>query len=162
MAGATLFSRLWGNSGVIVGPTDPDGLERRILTMPLQGKFLVNNERLAPLVIYGVGTFMAFSGNNIYRNRGGCTAVPENGPIPASKYWIIDRPAGGICSQMKAWNTDMANTLIGKPSNHNEWFALYRDDGRIDDYTWFQRIRHALLHTTTLPARNSGLNAYGW
>lgn len=161
--------------------------------MPLQGKFIVNNEPLAPLVIYGVGAFMAFSGNNIYRNRGGCTAVPENGPIPAGKYWIIDRPTGGIRSQMEAWTKDMANTLIGEPSNHNEWFALYRDDGRIDDYTWingvkrgnfrlhpaggrgaslgcitlpsygdFWRIRQALLHTTTIPARNSGLNAYGW
>lgn len=75
--------------------------------MPLQGKFIVNNEPLAPLVIYGVGAFMAFSGNNIYRNRGGCTAVPENGPIPAGKYWIIDRPTGGIRSQMEAWTKDM-------------------------------------------------------
>ncbi|WP_425485290.1 hypothetical protein [Burkholderia guangdongensis] len=29
-------------------------------------------------------------------------------------------------------------------------------------YSDFQRIRRALLHTTTIPARSSGLNAYGW
>lgn len=161
--------------------------------MALQGKFIVNNQPLSPLVIYGVGTFQAFSGNNIYRNRSGCTAVRDNGPIPSGKYWVVDRPTGGVRSQTEAWITDTANALIGKPSHRDEWFALYRDDGQIDDWTWingvkrgnfrlhpaggrgaslgcitlpnypdFQRIRQALLHTATIPARNSGLNAYGW
>jgi Protein of unknown function (DUF2778) len=161
--------------------------------MALQGKFVVNNQPFSPLVIYGVGAFQAFSGNSIFRNRGGCTAIPDNGPIPAGKYWIVDRPAGGIRSQMQTWAKDLANTLIGKPSHHNEWFALYRDDGRIDDETLingkkrdhfrlhpvggagvslgcitlqsladFQRLRSALLHTTTVPAGNSGIRAYGW
>ncbi len=41
--------------------------------MALQGKFVVNNAHYSPLSIFGVGTFMAFSGNKAYRNRGGCT-----------------------------------------------------------------------------------------
>jgi hypothetical protein len=158
----------------------------------LQGKFLVNNEPVSPLTIFGVGTFNAFSGNGIYRNRGGCTAVPDNGPIPAGRYWIVDRPAGGIGSQAWAWTKDTWNSFNGVPSHHSEWFALYRDDGRIDDVTWvngvergqfrlhpvggrgislgcitlasytdFETIRRALLHTSTIAARHSGVRAYG-
>ncbi|GAB7540051.1 DUF2778 domain-containing protein [Burkholderia sp. 22PA0099] len=160
--------------------------------MAYQGKFFVNNVPLAPLTIFGVGTFNAFSGNNQYRNRGGCTAVLDNGPIPAGRYWIIDRPTGGIGSIAFARFKDEWNTFFGNPSNHREWFALYRDDGKIDDVTWvngvkrgqfrlhpagghgislgcitlpsrvdFLRIRNALLHTTKIPAGNSGLDAYG-
>ncbi|NUY03101.1 DUF2778 domain-containing protein [Paraburkholderia youngii] len=160
--------------------------------MAYTGKFLVNNEPLAPLTINGIGTFDAYSGNNQYRNRGGCTTVPDNGPIPAGKYWIVDRPTGGIGSQAYAWAIDSLNSVVGHPSNHREWFALYRDDVAIDDWTWvngvkrgqfrlhpaggsgislgcitlpshsdFMRIRHALLHTMQIPARCSGLRAYG-
>jgi hypothetical protein len=157
-----------------------------------QGKFIVNNEPLSPLTIFGVGTFQAFSGNGVYQNRGGCTAIPDKGPIPAGRYWIVDRPVGGIRSQVYSWLKDTFSTTIGPPSHHGEWFALYRDDGRIDDITWingvqrgqfrlhpaggrgislgcitlpsytdFQTIRRALLHTATIPARSSGLRAYG-
>lgn len=161
--------------------------------MPIQGKFVVDSQPLAPLTMYGVGTFMAFSGDDIYRNRGGCTAVVDKGPLPAGKYWIVDRPAGGVRSQLEAAVKDAYNTAIGHPSHHDEWFALYRDDGQVDDYTWvhgvkrghfrlhpigggghsfgcitlasyveFQSLRRVLLNTSTVPARNSGLSAYGW
>ncbi|MGF6505262.1 DUF2778 domain-containing protein [Paraburkholderia sp. 32] len=160
--------------------------------MAYMGKFLVNNEPLSPLTIFGIGTFNAFSGNDQYLNRGGCTAVPNSGPIPAGKYWIVDRPTGGIGSRLYGQAKDSLNTIVGRPSHHEEWFALYRDDGSVDDITWvngikrgqfrlhpaggrgislgcitlpsyrdFMRIRNALLHTVTIPARSSGLRAYG-
>lgn len=62
--------------------------------MPLIGKFEINNADYSPLTFYGIGTFLAFSGDGIYKNRGGCGAVPDNGPIPPGKYWIVDRPTG--------------------------------------------------------------------
>ncbi|QYM92472.1 DUF2778 domain-containing protein [Dickeya zeae] len=108
--------------------------------MTLQGKFIVNNADYSPLTLLGVGTFMAFSGNKIYRNRGGCTDVPENGPIPAGRYWIVDRPTGGMRSQVMTWSKDKLNSILGNPSNHSEWFALYRDDEKIDDYTWINGV----------------------
>jgi len=160
--------------------------------MAYHGKFLVNDAPLSPLTIFGVGTFNAFSGNNQYRNRGGCTMMPDDGPIPAGRYWIVDRPQGGIRSQALSWAKDEWNAAWGHPSNHDEWFALYRDDGAIDDVTWvngvkrgqfrlhpiggrgislgcitlpsrtdFLRIRNTLLHTVKIPARTSGLSAYG-
>jgi hypothetical protein len=109
--------------------------------MALQGKFIVNNQPFSPLVINGVGTFQAYSGNDIYRNRGGCTAVPENGPIPAGRYWIVDRPTGGIRSQAEALVKDTANAFTGRRSHRDEWFALYRDDGMIDDWTWINGVK---------------------
>ncbi|MBC8721590.1 DUF2778 domain-containing protein [Paraburkholderia sp. 31.1] len=148
----------------------------------------LTQESLSPLTIFGVGTFNAFSGNGIYRDRGGCTAIPDPGRE------ILDRgppyrrrPLPAIAAAKDVWNT--AN---GRPSHHNEWFALYRDDGNIDDFAWvngikrgqfrphpvggsglslgcislpsysdFEIIRRALLHTVTVPVRTSGLGAYG-
>jgi hypothetical protein len=159
--------------------------------MPLQGKFLVNNKMFSPLTICGVGAFLAFSGNYTYRNRGGCTAIRNNGPIPSGRYWVVDRPSGGIRSRIRTWATDAVNSMLGTPTHHDEWFALYRDDNIIDDYTWvngvergnfrlhpvrgdgvslgcitvqnlsdFHTIRRALLHTSTVSVRNTGLRAY--
>jgi hypothetical protein len=90
------------------------------MAMAYQGKFLVNNAPLAPLTIFGVGTFNANSGNNQYLNRGGCPAIPESGPIPAGKYRIIDRPTGGIGSIALSRLKDEWNTLFGHPSDHRE------------------------------------------
>ncbi|MGF6550132.1 DUF2778 domain-containing protein [Paraburkholderia youngii] len=109
--------------------------------MAYTGKFLVNNEPLSPLIISGIGTFNAYSGDRQYRNRGGCTAVPNKGPIPAGKYWIVDRPTGGIRSKARAWLADEWNASRGKPTYHAEWFALYRDDGSIDDFTWVNGVK---------------------
>ncbi|MBC8750417.1 hypothetical protein OKW43_003473 [Paraburkholderia sp. WC7.3g] len=118
--------------------------------MPYTGKFLVNSEPLSPLTIFGIGTFNAYSGNNQYRNRGGCTMVPNDGPLPAGKYWIVDRPTGGIRSQVFAWTKDEWNAAMGHPSDHGEWFALYRDDGTIDDVTWINGVKRGQfrLHPT--------------
>jgi hypothetical protein len=161
--------------------------------MAIQGKFVIDNAPLSPLVMFGVGSFPAFSGNDIYLNRGGCTRIANNGPIPAGRYWIVDRPTGGIGSQTIVWVKDIRNLYYGAPSHREEWFALFRDDGKIDDYTWidgvkrgnfrlhpkagqgvslgcitlqsysdFRIVRQALMQTTTVPAGDSGLQAYGW
>lgn len=91
--------------------------------------------------MFGVGVFPAFSGDDIYRNRGGCTALVGRGPIPAGKYWIVERQKGGTGSQLQAWIKDAWNSARGHFSNHDEWFALYRDDGLIDDWTWVQGVK---------------------
>ncbi|MBB5426463.1 hypothetical protein HDG40_004637 [Paraburkholderia sp. JPY158] len=43
---------------------------------------------------------------------------------------------------------DTWNAAWGSPTNHNEWFALYRDDGSIDDFTWVNGVKrgHFRLH----------------
>lgn len=144
----------------------------------------------SPLTLYGIGTFLAFSGNGNYRNAPGCGAIPDNGPIPAGKYWIVDRPSGGVREPVKTWFSDVVNSnLYNVPTSKNDWFGLFRDDSSIDDYTWingvrrgnfrlhpgtlslacitlkhhsdFAAIRTALLRTKTVSVRNTRLRAYG-
>ncbi|MFJ2995622.1 DUF2778 domain-containing protein [Pandoraea sp. NPDC087047] len=109
--------------------------------MPIQGNFVINEQPLAPLNFGGIGAFMAFSGNGVYRNRGGCTLVLGNGPIPAGRYWIVDRPTGGLGSRAWATALDLWGTARGTAVDRREWFALYRDDGMIDDFTWIDGVR---------------------
>jgi hypothetical protein len=63
--------------------------------MTLHGRCVINDAHDSPLSFAGAGTFLAFSGDGIYRNRGACDMKPTAGPVPAGKYWIVKRPAGG-------------------------------------------------------------------
>lgn len=67
--------------------------------MALQGKFIINNADYSPLSFPGLGTFLAFSGNGAYRNHGGCGAIAKEGPIPAGRYWVVQRGEGGFWSK---------------------------------------------------------------
>ncbi len=121
--------------------------------MALHGKFVISDADYAPLSFPGVGTFLAFSGNGAYLNRGACAMIPTKGPIPAGKYWIVDRPEGGLFSQLKASARDAFNYLANDATfRHSDWFALWRDDWNIDDYMWIQGIRRGnfRLHPGTV------------
>lgn len=61
----------------------------------------MNGADYAPFNLYGVGVFMAFSGNGIYRNKGACGAIKGDGPLPPGKYWIVERGSGGFFSKGK-------------------------------------------------------------
>ena len=62
----------------------------------------------------GTGEIQYFSSTN-----------PKVGPIPPGVYYIVDRPSGGRLGAI--WD-------FLRPDKAN-WFALYRDDGIIDDQT---------------------------
>lgn len=109
--------------------------------MALHGKFVVDNKPVLFLVMPGVGSFPAFSGDDIYRNRGGCTAVVNKGPLPAGRYWLVDRPGGGLRSRAEAFVKVSWNSVMGATTDHSEWFALYREDGVIDDWTWVNGVK---------------------
>lgn len=102
-------------------------------------------------VVDGVGVFPAFSGDKGYMNRGGCTMVAEQGPIPAGKYWIVARPTGGMLTQLQTRTKDLLSSVFDRATNHDEWFALYRDDGMIDDWTWVNGVKRGnfRLHPKT-------------
>lgn len=89
--------------------------------MALHGKFVINEADYSPLFFPGVGTFLAFSGNGVYRNRGACGMIPKTGPVPAGKYWIVDRPSGGIRSQINAGVRDIYNQFAnGATFKHSD------------------------------------------
>lgn len=104
--------------------------------MALNGKFVINNADYSPLSFPGLGTFLAFSGNGAYRNRGGCGAIINNGPLPAGKYYVVDRPRGSKANQLRAWGIDKYKSTFYYHVDHTEWFALYRSDEVIDDQTF--------------------------
>lgn len=121
--------------------------------MALQGTFILNDADYAPFNLYGVGVFMAHSGNGIYRNHAGCKAIAFNGPIPPGKYWIVERGEGGFISRKISGVKDLFNkTFHGAEFSHSEWFALYKDDFGIDDGTWVDGVHRSLfrLHPGTV------------
>lgn len=121
--------------------------------MALHGKLILNGADYAPFNLYGVGVFMAFSGNGIYRNQSACRAIPDVGPLPPGKYWIVERGSGGLGSWVKAKTQDLFNKIYsGAEFGREEWFALYRDDWGIDDHTWIDGVKRGLfrLHPGTV------------
>ncbi|MBK0033913.1 DUF2778 domain-containing protein [Erwinia sp. S43] len=158
--------------------------------MALQGKFILNGADIAPLTIYGVGTFMAFSGQQVYMNKGGCGHMSKLGPIPPGNYYIVDRPTGDWKNRVRAAGIDVYKSIKTLSIiNHYEWFALFRADGSIDDTTFiegverggfrlhpgsisegcitlvhrtdFLRLREIILNTEKFDIPNSKLRAYG-
>lgn len=121
--------------------------------MALNGNFVINDADYSPLTIYGVGTFLAFSGNGAYRNRGGCVSRPQAGPVAPGRYWVVERPSGGIKSKFRAGVADLVNSAVnGATFKHSDWFALYRDDWNIDDEVWVEHVKrgHFRLHPGVL------------
>lgn len=110
-----------------------------MLLMALHGKFVLNDADYAPLNLYGVGIFMAFSGRGTYQNNPACEAIALDGPLPSGKYWIIDRHEGNWFSQTKLEAKDFAHRMLGiKEFGKSHWFALYKDDWGVDDGTWIE------------------------
>ncbi|MCP3719209.1 tlde1 domain-containing protein [Paraburkholderia sp. CNPSo 3281] len=66
----------------------------------------------------------------------------------------VDSREGSI--EIISFSHGVKNTVTGIPSHHSEWFALYRDDGKIDDFTWVKGIErgHFRLH----PAGGRGIS----
>ncbi|MBM6636212.1 DUF2778 domain-containing protein [Leclercia adecarboxylata] len=110
--------------------------------MALQGKLILNGADYVPFNLYGVGVFMAHSGKGTCRNNGGCRNIPDNGPIPPGKYWIVDRKEGNWLSQKKLEIIDSTRRAFNiSPFGKSDWFALWRDDWGIDDETWIDGVK---------------------
>lgn len=94
-----------------------------------QCTFILNGEPLSDFIVGGGrfagGTrFSAFSGMEGDRNKRSSACHPSVGPIPPGQYYIFDRQSGGRFGSLRDWALDREG-----------WFALYKDDGTIDDET---------------------------
>lgn len=98
--------------------------------------FQLNGKPMSALQ-YGSMSFPAFSGLGPHANRREFACSPDVGPIPPGTYYIFDRQSGGLLGPLR----DLF-------SNHDQWFALYADDGKIDDETLCQQVKrgHFRLH----------------
>jgi hypothetical protein len=58
--------------------------------------------------------------------------VPKLGPIPPGRYYILDRESGGFQKRFR--------DFFGMRDPKGSWFALYADDGKIDDATFCEEV----------------------
>lgn len=98
--------------------------------------FHLNGGSLSTLSVPGVGFFPAYSGNaGPYRNNPDAADIKEVGPLPPGKYYIVNRPTGGLITKAKNW---VESEISG--SDRSLWFALYREDDRLDDMTFYNNV----------------------
>jgi hypothetical protein len=93
------------------------------------GTFILNGQ-LFTQFNYDRVNCTAFSGNGPHRNNPASENVPNDGPIPIGRYYIVDRQSGGTLGPILDWIKD-----------RDIWFALWRDDGTIDDSTFVDGVR---------------------
>lgn len=167
--------------------SNPERLERGLLATPIQCTFRLNNKPISVLHCDGVGDFAAFSGNKSEIDNPAAVAIPDVGPLPPGRYYIVDRGSGGLFAHIRDFFMDLINH-----TDRDKWFALYRDDGNVDDWTYindvgrghfrlhphglanisdgcitladppaFYRLRDRLLHTTLIPIPGGKGFAYG-
>ncbi|WP_095833581.1 DUF2778 domain-containing protein [Brenneria goodwinii] len=86
--------------------------------------FTLNSKPMSELVC-GAYRFQAFSGDGPYINKRNYSCMKDIGALPPGDYLIVDRPWGGPRS-----------IVYGAAKLKFLWFALYRIDNSIDDYTW--------------------------
>ena len=105
--------------------------------------FYLNGNQLSNLCCPGFGFFPAYSGTGASRNNPHDIAVPSIGPLPPGLYYIVTRGTGGLTTGIR---DSIASFVSG--SDRSIWFALYRQDGQIDDLTFIGNVErgHFRLH----------------
>lgn len=104
--------------------------------MPAQCSFTLNSRSLSILTCKDFGNVVAFSGKPAYVNNPADTAVPDAGPLPRGLYYIVNRESGGRLG----WLHDTAKDWWSNV-DHSTWFALYRNDGVVDDWTFISGVK---------------------
>lgn len=98
--------------------------------------FSLNGMPMSLLTCCGIGIFPAFSGQRYGRNNASLTAVKNVGAIPQGYYYIVGRQSGGRLGDLRE-----AVLKYGYSTDRLEWFALYRADGKIDDWTFINGVK---------------------
>jgi hypothetical protein len=98
--------------------------------------FRLNGAGMSVLSCPGVVFFRAYSGYaGTSRNNPESTGIKKIGPLPVGRYYIVSRPEGG---RLGPYRDFFASIISG--SDRSVWFALFRDDGSIDDVTFIEQV----------------------
>ena len=108
--------------------------------------FVLNDAPMSSLST-GKLKFNAFSGLGAYVNSTSSVCLADQGPLPPGRYYIVDRPTGGMLGAARDWW-----------SGKDIWFALYADDDAIDDYAFCEKVRRGnfRLHPKGLAGISKG------
>lgn len=104
--------------------------------MALNCSFVLNGMETSILSCAGVGNFPAFSGRMVGRNNPTSTNVSMTGALPTGRYFIVSRESGGRLGSLR-----MAALKYYYGAGREEWFSLYRDDGKINDDTFIEGVK---------------------
>ena len=97
----------------------------------LECSFELNNKKpMSTFVVGALSILPAFSGNKKHLNKRSSACIAFAGPIPPGIYSIFDREIGGLFGSLRNLFSD-----------HSDWFALYANDGKIDDEVLCERIK---------------------
>jgi len=107
--------------------------------------FLLNGQPFTRFNYDGLNC-TAFSGNGQHRNNPASGNIPNDGSIPMGRYYIVDRLSGGTLGPLLDWIAD-----------RGIWFALWRDDGLIDDITLVDGVRRGEFRLHPKGARGISL-----
>ncbi|AFN35236.1 DUF2778 domain-containing protein [Taylorella equigenitalis] len=114
-------------------------------------RFEINSsKKSAKLICPGIGTFEAFTGKEPYTNRLECAHITY-APIPPGSYWIVDRPLGHYKETLKYFG------INPKPTLKDDWFALFRVDNKIDDFTTYNSNERSLFRLHPKVGRGASL-----
>jgi len=96
--------------------------------MPASCTFELNGKPVSTLKCDNQ-SFSAFSGRGKAIDSKDFIASKDLGPLPTGRYYIVDRKSGGLLGGVY----DTVGRWFGSDKSH--WFALYRDDDKVDDET---------------------------
>jgi hypothetical protein len=88
------------------------------------------NKRPMSALSTPIGPLAAFSGDGDGRNNADSASAANHGAIPPGCYHIVDRVSGGLLGPIRDYAL-----------SRDEWFALYREDGELDDQTYVGRVQ---------------------
>lgn len=108
--------------------------------MILYGKFIINDVDYLLFVFDGIGVFMVFFGNGVYRNKGVCGIILNVGLLLKGKYYIVDRFKGSMVNRFRVWGVDIYKSIFSYYVDYLEWFVLFCDDGNIDDFIFYESV----------------------
>jgi hypothetical protein len=94
--------------------------------------FTLNGKPMSKFVC-GPTPYDAYSGLAGFVNSRSSACTAQVGPIPPGRYYIIDRESGGARQRFRE--------AFGMSDPKANWFALYADDGKVDDATFCQQVK---------------------
>lgn len=107
-----------------------------IIVMPASCTFFLNRRSISNLTCPGFGFAAAYSGRGRYINNPDFSHLPDEGPLPQGLYYIVDHQSGGRLGWLRDSYAEWTSS-----TKHSDWFALYRNDGKVDDSTFVQGVQ---------------------
>ncbi|CAB3746015.1 DUF2778 domain-containing protein [Paraburkholderia solisilvae] len=103
--------------------------------MSVQCTFRLNGQSTSTLYCSGFGSVAAYSGQMDAIDDPRAVAIPDIGPLPPGKYYLLDRRSGGRFGWLHDWLSEM-NVVT---TDRSKWFMLWNE--RTGDSTFINGVK---------------------